>query len=146
MAASITCRVVIPSLCMPTPTTIIALFAAGPGLWEYPKWQERTRYEIPPFSSDATPQLTKLTGDQLSAVKALAAKVFAQPTTHQQILNDLAEERNNDSGGREAWTNWAKARINEWNVIQDVEALLMQESRHPRQLINQQDFVSARAF
>ena len=131
---------------MPMPTTIIALFTAGPGLWEYPKWQECTHYEIPPFSSDAMPQLMKLMVDQLSAVKVLAAKVFVQPTTHQQILNDLAEECNNDAGGHKAWTNWAKARINEWNVIQDVEALLMQETHHPHQLINQQDFVSAQAF
>ena len=77
MATSITCHVVIPSLCMPMPTTIIALFAAGPGLWEYPKWQECTHYEIPPFSSDAMPQLMKLMVDQLSAVKVLTAKVFA---------------------------------------------------------------------
>ena len=131
---------------MPTPSIAIALFAAGVELWDYFKWQERTNYEVPPFSSEATPELTKLTADQLSAVRALANKVFVQPMTHQTILSDLCEERNNDTGGRDAWVIWVKARINQWNLVQDVEAVLMQESRHPRQLINAHDFVSAKAI
>lgn len=131
---------------MPTPTIIDALLAAGPDIWEYPKWQERTHNEIPPFSSDATPQLTNLTVDQLSAVRALTDKLFAQPRTYQKTLSGLCEGRNDDTGGREALKTWAKIRIDHWKVVQDVEEILIQGNRHPRQLINQQNFVSVRVI
>ena len=135
-----------PHVRMPTPTIINAIFAAGPDIWEYPEWQERTYYEIPPFSSDATPQLTDLTSDQLSAVKALADKLFAHSTTYQKTLSNSRKKSNDDVGGWEAWEIWAKIRVDRWKVVQDVEEILMQGNCHPRQLVNQQDFVSARVI
>ncbi|KAN0128350.1 P-loop containing nucleoside triphosphate hydrolase protein [Lactarius tabidus] len=124
---------------MPTPPYVTALFAAGPKLWEYPKWQERTNYIIPPFSSDATPSLTGLRLHEISAVKAMATKVHAMET-HQEILVALSKERDNDAGGKVIWNDWAMKRFDGWNVVQDIEAVLMDEGRHPRQLINQQGF------
>lgn len=128
---------------MPTDPYIIALFAAGTALWEYPKWQERTNYAIPPISSDATPELTGLSITELQAIKAMAIKFYAEPE-HEEALKQFSEENNNDGGGREAWRTWARPRFNEWKVAQDVEAVLTREGRHPRQLINTQGFVSAR--
>jgi hypothetical protein len=127
---------------MPSPPYIIALFAAGPELWQYPKWQERTKYAVPPFASDATPSLTRLDVDQISAIKALASRIH-NLATHQMVLSALAKERDNDSAGRRAWDIWATENFDNWRLVQDMEKVLMEEGRHPRQLIGNQGFVSA---
>jgi hypothetical protein len=134
-----------PASHMPTASYYSALFAAGPGLWQYPKWQERTKFAIPPFSDSATTTVTGLDEHELSAVKALSLKVHAIKP-HQKVLEALLNERDNDSAGRRAWESWAKKRSGDWKVFQDIEAVLLAEGRHPRQLIGKQDFVSAHAF
>jgi hypothetical protein len=127
---------------MPSAPYVSALFAAGTELWQYPKWQERTKYAVPPFASDATPSLTRLDANQISAVKAFSARVH-KITPHAKLLEAFNNKRDNDSEGRRAWETWTKDNFDKWKVVQDMEAVLFEEGRHPRQLIGQQGFVSA---
>ena len=128
------------TLIMPVATYSSALFAAGAEIWAYPKWQERTKYLVPPFSSDATPSLTGLNHQQISAVQALSSRIHSL-TPHQALLDAFAKERDNDKGGRSAWEIWVKRHFDNWKTVQHMEAILHEEGRHPRQLIGQQGFV-----
>jgi hypothetical protein len=127
---------------MPTATYFNALFAAGPKLWGYPKWQERTKFIVPPFADEATTELTGLSNDELVAVKAFADRIHSMESPA-EVLSALTKTRDNDQLGRSVWDAWAKKHFSSWELVQDVDAVLTAECRHPRQLIGQQDFVSA---
>lgn len=129
---------------MPTPPYITALLAAGPEIWGYAKWQERTEYSIPPFADNATPESTGLSEQNISAVKALANKLFARKDSHEKILKISTETRDNDTAGRAAWAEWVNKRFETWKVKDTVEEVLIEEGRHPLKLINGPGFVSAR--
>lgn len=104
---------------------------------------ERTNYTVPPFSSDATPEATGLSEHDIKAVKALAARIHAMPSSKHQSA--LVKDRDNDRNRRRAWDSWLKDRFNKWSLVQDIESVLKEENRHLRQLIGQQGFVSNRA-
>ncbi|KAH8978021.1 hypothetical protein EDB83DRAFT_2327384, partial [Lactarius deliciosus] len=114
-----------------------ALFAAGTELWTYPKWQERTQYIVPPFATDATPALTGMSDHQISAVRAFSDRIHSI-TSFAQRVKRLAKGRDNDSEGRRAWNAWVKRAFLKWKIVQEIEAVLMEEERHPRQLIGRQ--------
>lgn len=119
-----------------------ALFAAGTEFWKYPKWEERTNIAIPPFSPEATPQNTGLNVREISAVKAFSERIHnIKPLA--KLIEALSNKRDNDADGRSAWETWIKRNFDSWHIVQDVEAVLVAEGRHPRQLIGQQGFVSA---
>jgi hypothetical protein len=127
---------------MPTAPYYAALFAAGPEIWQYPTWQERTKYIVPPFSSEATPALTGLSDHEISLIKALAGRTH-HLTKHAEVMKVLNTERDNDTMGKRAWDAWAARNFDNWSLKKDLEIVLMEEGRHPRQLIGTQGFVSA---
>ncbi|KAH9011667.1 P-loop containing nucleoside triphosphate hydrolase protein [Lactarius pseudohatsudake] len=123
---------------MPSASYSHALFTAGTELWTYPTWQERTKYVVPPFSEDASPALTGLSNEEISAVKALSATFHA--TTVIAGRSAKKPGRDNDSEGWRAWNAWVKRDFLKWKIVQEIEAVLMEEERHPRQLIGRQGF------
>jgi hypothetical protein len=127
---------------MPTAPYYAALLGAGTNLWTYPKWQERTKFIVPPFAADATSVLTGLSDEELTAVKTFCDRIHSIPA-QTEVFAALAKPRDNDSDGRRAWNSWAKDNFSKWHLVQDIELILMTEGRHPRQLIGQQGFVSA---
>jgi hypothetical protein len=129
---------------MPTTSYSSALLAAGTKIWTYPRWQERTKFIVPPFSDEATPKSTGLSKEELSAVKAFSDRIHSSASA-QQLLTALGKERDNDRDGRRAWEHWTKKHFNGWGIVKDIESVLMAEGRHPRQLIGQQGFVSAKS-
>ncbi len=131
-------------LAMPVATYFAALFATGPEIWTYPKWQERTNFVVPPFAAEATPTLTGLSEHDIRAVKALSDKIHGMKSYASRVTT-LAQERDNlnDIEGRRAWQAWMEQYFAKWKLIPDIEGVLMEEDRHPHQLIGQQDFVSA---
>lgn len=126
---------------MPTIPYFTALFAAGTDLWSYAKWQDRTHSIVPPFSSEATPSLTGLSEHEISAIKALSDRIHSI-SSYTELIVALGKDRDNDGDGRRAWNTWAKKHFTSWGIIKDIEKILTDEGRHPRQLIRQQGFVS----
>lgn len=127
---------------MPSATYSAALLAVGADIWTYPTWQERTKYIVPPFSSDATPSLTSFDTNELSAVRAFAKRIH-DSTTNATALSAIAKARHNDTEGLRVWESWVDSNFTKWKIIQDLGVMLMQEGRHPRQLIATKGFVSA---
>ena len=127
---------------MPSAPYFASLFAVGPDLWSYPAWQERTKFIVHPFASDATPALTGLTLNELSAVKEFAQRIHSL-STHAAMVDALNKARHNDTEGRRVWNSWLDSNFASWKISPDLDAILMEEGRHPRQLINTQGFVSA---
>src|ERR1700744_1642469 len=122
---------------MPTATLPASLLAARHGLWLLPKWQEFTNYAIPPFSPDATPRQTKLSDAQISAVKALAARVHVQNSFGERVA-EYSKEMKSDGDGKTAWKMWVDIHMKDWKVWTEIENVLDARGRHPRQLIGQQ--------
>ncbi|KAH9011408.1 hypothetical protein EDB83DRAFT_2530288 [Lactarius deliciosus] len=116
------------------------LFAAGKEFWTYPKWQERTKFIVPPFADDATPALTGLSGQEIIAVKALSDRIHGTGVSYAERIVNLAKLHDNDSDGLRAWDTWVRRNFVNWTVVRDIEDILTAEEIHPRQLIGMQGF------
>ncbi|KAH9011431.1 hypothetical protein EDB83DRAFT_2530310 [Lactarius deliciosus] len=125
---------------MPVAPYFNVLFAAGKEFWTYPKWQERTKFIVPPFVDDATPALTGLSGQEINAVKALSDRIHGTGVSYAERILKLEKLHDNDSDGLHAWDTWVRRDFVNWRVVRDIEDILTAEEIHPRQLIGTQGF------
>ncbi|KAH9019720.1 hypothetical protein EDB85DRAFT_2153529 [Lactarius pseudohatsudake] len=125
---------------MPISPYFNVLFAAGKEFWSYPKWQERTKFIVPPFADDATPALTGLSGQEINAVKALSDRIHGTCVSYAERIVKIAKLHDNDSDGLRAWDTWVRRHFVNWRVVRDIEDILTAEEIHPRQLIGTQGF------
>jgi hypothetical protein len=109
------------------------MMAVGDTIWKYEAWKERTKNAAVPFHADATPEQTSLSAAELAETRALAERVLSTAGYRERMLA-FADEKHNDQAGKVSWIKWYNKNHPTWNIRKDVEKLLDDHERHPRQL------------
>lgn len=126
---------------MPSGTIPAAVMAVSDEIWEYEEWKARTKYTVTPFTEGVTHDQLGMSNRELRAVKALAERLHLKPEYGKRI-EAFATVEDNDKAGKAAWTKWLNARYGGWMVRKDVEEMLHEYGRHPRQILREDGSVS----
>ena len=118
-----------------------AVLAMGDKVWQYEAWQERTKHCVVPFCIGATTADAFLTSRDLDSVRALARRLHAIEDYGQRIM-EFQNIEDNDQAGKASWVKWYKKVSPGWKLRNDIEIVLNEHGRHPRQMVSAEMKVS----
>lgn len=121
---------------MAPPSLAIIILAAGPEIWAFPSWKTRTKEVLLPFYPDATSDSTGLQSWQLTLLRKFARRI-RDIDNYRGRMKYIQHGHKSDPRllhAPDIWTAWLNPLLESWNIVTDVEDILIKFHRHPSQL------------
>lgn len=121
---------------MAPPSLAIIILAAGPEIWAFPSWKTRTKEVLLPFYPEATSDSTSLQSWQLTLLRKFARRI-RDIDNYRGRMKYIQHGHKSDPKllhAPDMWTAWLNPLLESWNIVADVEDILIKFHRHPSQL------------